>query len=101
MAFALVVRFELRPGCQQPFDALTAQMLQGIRELEEGTLLYVASEVDGSPDSRVFMEVYRNEAAFRQHEAYVHTRRFLEGRQDLIDSFRVEFLNPLDGTLPL
>ncbi len=99
--FALVVRFELRPECVDQFDLLVARTLQGIREEEGGTLLYFTSRVDDAPWSRVFVEIYADQEAFVAHEEYSHTRTFLAEREDLIDSYRVEFLEPIDGKFPM
>ena len=98
--FALVVRFEVKPGSLEAFDSLTAETLPGIREKEDGTVLYVTCAVGDSPQSRVFLEIYRDDVAFREHEENDHTRRFLAEREHLVESFRVEFLRPLDGKLP-
>lgn len=98
--FALVVRFEVKPESLEAFDSLVAKTLRGIREEEDGTLLYVTCAVGDSPRSRVFLEIYRDEAAFSEHEANAHTRRFLAEREHLVDSFRVEFLHPLEGKFP-
>ena len=98
--FALVVRFEVKPESVEAFDALTTKTLRGIREHEDGTLLYVTCAVGDSPHSRVFLEIYRDEAAFREHEESAHTRHFLTEREHLVDSFRVEFLSPLGGKYP-
>jgi quinol monooxygenase YgiN len=98
--FALVVRFEVKAGSVAAFDRLTTETLRGIREDETGTLLYVTCAVGDDANSRVFLEIYRDEMAFREHEARPHTRRFLAEREPLIDSFRVEFLSPLDGKFP-
>jgi quinol monooxygenase YgiN len=97
--FALVVRFELRPEAVEAFDDLVARTLEGIKE-EEGTLLYMTSRVVDAPLSRVFLEIYADEAAFDAHEQYAHTRRFLAERESLIESFRVEFLDPMGGVFP-
>lgn len=97
--FALVVRFELRPEAVEAFDDLMARTLTGIRE-EERTLLYVMAGVAGAPCSRVLVEIYADEEAFAAHEQYSHTRRFLADREPLIESYRVEFLHPIDGKLP-
>lgn len=97
--FALVVRFELRPHAVDAFDDLTARTLAGIRD-EAGTLLYVTSRVTGSPLSRVFVEIYSDEAAFAAHEQTSHTRRFLSDREPMIESYRVEFLDAIGGKLP-
>lgn len=97
--FALVVRFELKPEAVGAFDDLVARTLVGIKE-EEGTLLYVTSRVVDAPLSRVFVEFYADEEAFAEHEQYPHTRRFLEDREPMIESFRVEFLDPEGGVFP-
>jgi quinol monooxygenase YgiN len=97
--FALVVRFELKPEAVEAFDELVARTLTGIRG-EDGTLLYLTSRVSDAPLSRVFVEVYQDEAAFAAHERSPHTRRFLDEREPLIESYRVEFLDAIDGRLP-
>ena len=97
--FALVVRFELKPGAVEAFDELMTRTLDGIRH-EPGTLLYVTSRVAGAPLSRVFVEIYADEEAFAAHEQYAHTRLFLAEREAMIESYRVEFLDPIDGTFP-
>ncbi len=76
-----------------------SRTLPGI-EGEPGTLLYVTARVADSPLSRVFVEIYADEAAFAAHETYSHTRRFLEEREPMIESYRVEFLDPIGGKLP-
>lgn len=96
--FALVVRFELKPEAVDAFDALAARTLTGIKD-EAGTLLYVTSRVTDAPFSRVFVEIYADEAAFAAHEQYPHTRRFLVDREAMIESYRVEFLDPIDGKI--
>lgn len=77
---ALVVRFELAPGEEPAFDALMAETCRGIRELEPGTLVYAVAHDPANPSTRIFLEVYRDEDAFRAHEAQPHTRTFLQRR---------------------
>lgn len=96
---ALVVRFELRPQAIEEFDDLMSRTLTGIRQ-EPGTLLYFTAHVADAPLSRVFVEVYADRQAFDAHEQYSHTRSFLEERESLIESYRVEFLDPIDGAFP-
>ena len=93
--FALVVRFELLPGAEGAFDALVAEAVPAIGAGEPGTLGYVVHTVDDSPGSRVFYELYRDRAAWEEHERYEHTARFLESvRQHLVAPPRVELLTP-------
>jgi quinol monooxygenase YgiN len=97
--FALVVRFELKPGSAEAFDDLVARTLDGI-EGERGTLLYLTTEVTDSPLSRVFVEVYADEEAFAAHEQTSHVREFLAAREAMVESYRVEFLHPVGGKHP-
>jgi quinol monooxygenase YgiN len=98
--YALIVRFEVKPDCLERFDALVAETLEGIRDHEPGTLLYVNATPDDSSTARVFVEVYADEHAFEAHEAAPHTQHFLAAREALIDSYRVEFVRPTDGKFP-
>ena len=95
--FGLVVRFDLRPGAEDGFDRLAAETLAGIKGSEPGTLLYLCHVVDGSPHARVFYELYRDRAAFDEHEGQPHVKRFLAEREQFIANTRVEFLGPTDG----
>jgi quinol monooxygenase YgiN len=98
--YALIVRFEVKADRLEEFDALVAATLVGIRDREPGTLLYFTSTTDASPTSRVFVEVYADEEAFRAHEEQPHTQSFLQAREELLDSYRVEFVRPIEGAYP-
>lgn len=95
LVFALVVKFELQDSAKAAaFDQLVAETVRDIAEHESGTLVYATHLVEGEPLARVFYEVYRDRAAFDDHERQPHTRRFLERRGEFIADFRVEFLTP-------
>jgi quinol monooxygenase YgiN len=98
--YALVVRFDVIPERLAEFDALVDATIAGIREHEDGTLAYLSSTVDTEPGTRVFIEVYRDKAAFEAHETTAHTRRFLEQRQSMLRGFHVDFLNPVAAKFP-
>ena len=96
--FALVVRFDLRPGSEDDFDRLTADTVARIRTEEPGTLLYLCHAVQGAPSARIFYELYRDRAAFEAHEQQPHVKAFLAERvRHTTGPVRVEFLDPLDG----
>jgi quinol monooxygenase YgiN len=99
--FALVVRFTVRPGREADFDQLVARTAGGIRAHEPGTLVYACHQVDGDTRERIFYELYRDRAAFNDHEAQPHTRRFLTEREPLLESKQVDFLVLSDGKLPV
>lgn len=96
--FGLVVRFSLRPGGAEGFDRLVARTLPLIASSEPGTLLYLTHTVDGDPDARIFYEVYRDRAAFDEHERQDHVRAFLSAREEFLSRPpRVEFVTIADG----
>ena len=95
--FALVVRFDLRPGAAEDFDRLVAETAPLIREREPGTLIYTVHGVEGEPGARVFYELYRDRSAFDEHERQPHVVRFLQERGRHLSGVRVEFLTPPSG----
>lgn len=90
----LVVRFTLQEGAGEAFDQLVAETVNGIRAHEPGTILYVSHRVDGHPDQRIFYELYRDRAAFNEHETQPHVRRFLADREQHLVATEVDFLAP-------
>src|ERR1700730_6466611 len=96
--FALVVRFDLRPGSEADFDSLLAAATAKIRTDEPGTLLYLCHRVEGEPTSRIFYELYRDREALQAHEEQPHIKSFHAGRkQYMAGPDRVEFLDKTDG----
>ena len=95
--FGLSVRFTLHEGAEAAFDTLVAETLPGIKAHESGTLVYVVHTVEGEPRQRIFYELYRDRAAFDEHERQPHTLRFLAEREALISSVDVDWLTPNDG----
>jgi quinol monooxygenase YgiN len=92
--FGLVVRFDLKDGSGEVFDALTSEAVAVIREAEPGTLVYACHAVEGDAEARVFYELYRDKEAFEEHEHQEHVRRFHEKKaQYLSGEPRVEFLS--------
>jgi quinol monooxygenase YgiN len=95
--FGLSVRFTLKPGAAETFDALVEETVAGIRASEPGTLVYVSHRVDGQPELRIFYELYRDRAAFEEHERQTHTRRFLAEREALLEGVEVDWLGAITG----
>jgi quinol monooxygenase YgiN len=92
--FGLVVRFDLKDGSGEVFDALTSEVVAAIRDAEPGTLVYACHAVEGDAEARIFYELYRDKEAFQEHEHQKHVRRFHEKKaQHLSGEPRVEFLS--------
>jgi quinol monooxygenase YgiN len=98
--FALVVRFTIRLGSEEAFDALTAATTGAIRASEPGTLVYACHRVDQAPQQRIFYELYRDRAAFDDHENQPHVKHFLQAREALLEDVAVDFLTLADGKTP-
>ncbi len=96
--FALVVRFDVRPGAEETFDRLVAATTAKIRAEEPGTLLYLCHSVQSETGGRIFYELYRDHEAFQAHEVQPHVKDFHAQRKPLMAApERVEFLDRLDG----
>ena len=50
--FGLVVRFALKPGCAEAFDALMRETVAGIAAHEPRTLAYAVHALEAEPDVR-------------------------------------------------
>lgn len=74
--YAVVARFDLKAEHEDEFDALAAWRISQASAHEPGLVGYAVHRIDGEPLARVFYEIYRDEAAFRQHRATEQTALF-------------------------
>jgi quinol monooxygenase YgiN len=98
--YGLFVRFTLRDGAGEAFDALMQETTAGIRAHEPGTLVYACHEVEGAPSERIFFEIYADHDAFEEHERQPHTRHFLSERDKYVEKTEVDRLQPYAGKYP-
>jgi quinol monooxygenase YgiN len=96
--FGLVVRFTLKPGQAQAFDAMMRDTVAGIAAHEPRTLAYAVHELDGEPDVRVFYELYASEEALAEHESQPTTRQFLDRVTGFATSVQVQRLHLVTAT---
>jgi quinol monooxygenase YgiN len=96
MVVALVVRFDLvDEASAERFDDLTGRAVAAITAKEPGTLVYATHTVQGAPLSRMFYEVYADEAAFQAHEQAPHVIDFHAEKEPLLSGAPVvHFLTP-------
>ena len=98
--YGLVVRFKLRAGHEDAFDALTEETVAAIRMSEPGTLVYLVHREASSPTVRVCYELYHNVEAFAAHEGMSHVQRFLmERTEHLMGDPEVWRVTPTGGVL--
>lgn len=94
--YGLIARFYLLHDRVEDFDRVARETVAAVQEKEPGTLVYAVHEIEGSPLTRLYYEVYRDRRAFEEHEAYDHAKRFQVAREEC--SARppdVDFLKPL------
>ncbi|WP_413802673.1 putative quinol monooxygenase [Streptomyces iranensis] len=100
--FALVARFELYDeAAAEAFDVLVEQALADIRVHEPGTLEYIVHTVPDEPLTRVFYELYEDQAAFDRHQEQPHTRYFMTETEQHISALHVTFLRADAGKGPM
>ncbi|MGW0994583.1 putative quinol monooxygenase [Streptomyces sp. NPDC002520] len=97
---ALCVRFTLREGAGEAFDNLVREAAAAVRAHEPGTLVYACTEVDGSPDQRIFFELYTDGEAFAEHTRQPHVRHFLAECEKYAEKTEIDRLRPFDGKFP-
>jgi quinol monooxygenase YgiN len=99
MMVGLVVRFDLPDEeSARRFDQLTDEAVAHITAKEPGTLAYITHRVTGEPLSRLFYELYADEAAFQSHEQAAHVIEFHARKNPLLAGDpRVQLLTPGPG----
>ena len=96
--FGLCVRFTCKDEASAAaYDRLVAETIEAIKLHEPGTLVYASHLVDGQPLQRIFYELYRDEDAFHAHEVALHTRRYLDERDQYLASTEVDWLTLQTG----
>lgn len=97
--YALIVRFQVRPEFLAAFDEAAAVVSAAVMSSEEGAHVYASFASADDPQQRTFIEVYRDESAFRDHCERPHTRLFLDSKGPWISAESVEFLDGVSGPL--
>lgn len=95
---ALIVRFTLRPGRAEAFDALMHATVAGIATHEPRTLAYAVHAPEDQPDVRIFYELYTGAEALAEHESQPTTRRFLDALDEYVTSSEVQRLRVVTAT---
>lgn len=76
--------FTLLDDKEAEFDRLAEEAAEGVRTSEPDTLVYVIHVVPKAPMQRIIYEIYRNRAAFEEHERQPHTQRFVAERRSCV-----------------
>ncbi|MGW1912306.1 putative quinol monooxygenase [Streptomyces sp. NPDC002076] len=96
--FGLFVRFTCKDeAAAAAFDELVARTGEQIRANEPGTAIYAVHRVAGQPLQRAFYELYRDKAAFDEHESKDYVRAFLSERDKYLSATEVDRLDFVSG----
>ena len=74
------------------FDKLTAKVFQHVSDQEPCTLVFASHRVEGQPLTRVFYEVYRDQAGANIHARAEPLRELLARQNSLVAGVQIEQL---------
>ncbi|MEO5875157.1 MAG: antibiotic biosynthesis monooxygenase [Streptosporangiaceae bacterium] len=75
--YGTITVYTLLDGREQLFDRLAQEVLRHTREAEPDLLIYTCHEVQGAPTQRISYQLFRDYAAFKDHQRQPHVIRFL------------------------
>jgi len=82
--FAIVVRFDLKPGTRPRFEALVRENAKASVRDEPGCRRFDVLSPRDVSDSVTLYEIYDDRAAFEAHLETVHFAAFNDGTADMI-----------------
>jgi quinol monooxygenase YgiN len=82
--YGRILIFTLLDDRVADFDRLAEQTAEEVMTSEPDTLVYVIHLVPNAPMQRIFYEIYRDRAAFEQHESQPYMQRFVADRRSLV-----------------
>ncbi|SEG29270.1 Quinol monooxygenase YgiN [Thermomonospora echinospora] len=68
--------YTLMDGRGEAFDRLAAEAVRAAREAEPDILIFTCHEVPGAPSQRIVYRLFRDQAAFAEHQRLPHVQRF-------------------------
>ncbi|RAY15303.1 hypothetical protein DPM19_11390 [Actinomadura craniellae] len=87
----LITVYTLLDGREEAFDRLVAEAVRAARAGDPETLIFTCHEVVNAPTQRIVYQLFRDEAAFADHQRRPHMARFLaESRTHVIATNVIE-----------
>jgi quinol monooxygenase YgiN len=75
MVQSIVATLKVKAGQQAAFEAIARKLVAAVNANEAGCMLYTLNKSE-DPQTYVFMERYRDEAAVQAHRATEHYRNY-------------------------
>jgi quinol monooxygenase YgiN len=82
--YGQIAIYTLLDEAADDFERLASEVVEQVKTREPGTLVYVMHGVPAAPMQRILYAVYRDEAAFDEHERQPYIRQFEEEREPLV-----------------
>ncbi len=87
----------VKPGHEQEFESLFAELRAAMRDSEPGCLLYSLLKSRTNPRAYIVHEQYRDQLALDTHEASPHGKIYFPKIRAILESITVEYF---DGVIP-
>jgi quinol monooxygenase YgiN len=85
--------YTLLDGRGEAFDRLAGEAVRAAREIEPDTLIFTCHEVPGAPSQRIVYQLFRDQAAFAEHQRLPHVQRFAAESRPYVAATNVIELN--------
>jgi quinol monooxygenase YgiN len=82
--FGQIAIYTLIEDMTDEFDRLTEQVVTQVRSGEPSTLVYIVHAVPSAPMQRILYEVYRDRAAYEQHQRQPYVAQFEADRRPYV-----------------
>ena len=82
--YGQIAIYTLLDEAADDFERLASEVVEQVKTREPGTLVYVMHGVPAAPMQRILYAVYRDEAAFDEHERQPYIRQFEEEREPFV-----------------
>ncbi|HEX6930727.1 MAG TPA: antibiotic biosynthesis monooxygenase [Streptosporangiaceae bacterium] len=82
--FGQITIYTLLDDRLEEFDRMTEEVVEQVRSLEPGTLVYIVHAVPTAPMQRILYEVYRDRAAYDEHMAQPYVARYVAERRSMV-----------------
>ncbi|HEY7487911.1 MAG TPA: antibiotic biosynthesis monooxygenase [Streptosporangiaceae bacterium] len=102
-AYGQITVYTLLDGREAAFDRLSREAVQAAQHGgEPGTLIFACHEVVGAPTQRIFYQLFRDQAAFEEHQRQPYVRQFMaDSRSHVIATNIIELRLDAAKVLPM
>jgi quinol monooxygenase YgiN len=100
--YGQITVYTLFDGRVEAFDRLAQDAVQAARAVEPDLLIFTSHEVAGAPNQRIFYQLFRDFAAYTEHQRQPHLQRFLaDARPHVVSTNVIELKLGAAKVLPL